>query len=308
MKKKVLPKKSIVGAAATIFLGGCSADHSEYNMGSRYDDLLLNSNSEKGKHLLNINELRLSAEIERYANIMNLLIKDITTDESASKQFCSDPDTYLSQKKYSAIYGVNISQYLNQKDKMVLLAMADKEVLDAAKNKNLSEFIRLCRLKGLISDSAKIVSNGYADYKKFFKTEEDYQLFLKSLPHSEQMMLKSGAVEESIYMGIAIGAKIAAITHDYILDQFHTCGETELPEMPTEVLSVMHDEPILKFWANEHSDTYIPAELLYDELVLTRADELTNAIIENYSHYDREKIREFIALNLQNFYNLENKL
>jgi len=187
-----------------------------------------------------------------------------------------------------------------------LMAIADKEVRGAAKKDDLSEFIRLCRTKGLLSNATKIVSKGYVDYKRFFKSEEEYKLFIEQMSNFEQMSgfeFNPNAPEAEFILGLVavVGARVGAYVDDYVYEYVHWWGSPPAPNTK----NVLNEEPVLKLWIKENTDTYFPSEFLFDELVIQRANELSNVIVGLYPNYDKEKIQEFITLNLQNFYELK---
>jgi hypothetical protein len=307
-KNKTTVKKDIIKATAvTVLLSSCSVDYSEYNIGEgAYDALLTESSSEKGSQLLNITEFKLTGEVEKYARTMKSLIEDITKSEDESTLFCSDPDAYISKDKYKNLWGINISEYLTEKDKMILKAIADNEVRGATKKGDLSEFIRLCRIKGLLSDATKIVSRGYVNYKRFFKSEEEFRLFVEQMSKFEQMSkskFTTASDKQEFVLGIVavVGARIGAYVDDYVYEHAHWLGYPKEMAMG----NVLYEEPVLRLWAKENTDTYISSEFLFDELVIQKAEELSSAIVGLYPNYDKEKIQEFIALNLQKFYELK---
>ena len=300
-KNTTITKGNIIkAAAATVLLSSCSKDYLEHNIGDgHYDDLMLKSSYEKGEQLLNITEFKLTDEVEKYAQTMRFLIEDITKSEDASFSFCKDPDAYLEQGKFSDLLGININEYLNKKDKIVLIAIADKEVREVAKKGDIAEFIRLCKSKGLLSDVTNIISREQVDYARFFQSEEEYNLFFEQISEFERMSnSKFTDKQDCGVLGLFVGIKIGVVADDYVLDRVEFWGYGA--EMV--VRNVIKEEPVLKLWTKENNDTYIPPELFFDELVIKRAEELSNAIVEIYPNYDKEKIQEFIAINLQKGY------
>lgn len=306
MKKKITLKKGVIGSVAVVILASsCNADYSEYNQeDSVYKNLLVSSNPDAGAQLLNIRELKLTNEVRQYASIMHTLIEDITKDGNSAKLFCSDPDAYLSQSKFSNTLNIDLSQYLTEKDKMILMALTDEDVQKAAKQSNLSDFIRVCKSKGFLSDPAAIISRSTADYSHFFETQEDYQFFMqKMLPsYSTRATVEDAFVA---VIGIAVGARVGAYVDDYVYENTEFWGVGYEQSMSIGTRNIIKEEPTLRLWANEHPDTIIESEKLFDEMVIQRADEIANAICDNYPQYDKEKIKEFLVLNLQAFYNIK---
>lgn len=301
-KKKTLQKGVISAVVVSIFASSCNADYTEYNQeDSVYKNLLVSSNPDVGAQLLNIRELNLTNEVQNYASIMHTLMKDITTDVNSAKLFCSNPDAYLSQTKFSQTLNIDLSQYLTDQDKMVLLALTDEDVQRAAKQNNLSDFIRLCKSKGLLSDPATIVSKCNVDYSHFFETEEDYQLFkgkMSSLRSVDNMNEAFVA-----YIGVLVGARVGAYADDYVFDRTEFWGVSNHENIVTK--NIISAETTLRLWTNEHVGTVIESEKLFDAMVIQRAEEVASAIVENYPEYDKEKIKEFLVLNLQTFYNIK---
>lgn len=304
-KKEAMLRKGIIGVVTTsILVSSCTIDHLEYNRtNGLYDHLWASSDPDLGEQLLNIENIQLSNKIQEYARIVGFLIEDVTKDKVSAQLFCSDPDAYLAQKKIKDAFDINIDQYLTDKDKRLIMAFADDEVRSAAKRQDLAEFLRLCKSKGLLSNPVKVISEGYANYSEFFKSTEEYVSFMK---HLNDLTNPSGVVlqnddSEAFVLALVVGIRLGAIAEDYVYDQVEFWGAAQAPA----ISKVINEEPTLKFWINEHSETYIPSELLFEELVLQTADNLAQVVVENFPHYDRDKIKEFIAINLQNFYDIK---
>jgi hypothetical protein len=302
-------KKGVISASAVaiggILANSCETDLSDYNhVNGQYDALWQSSYLDKGEQFLNIKELQLSDKFKEYTCIMEILMDDVTNNETSAKLFCYNPNAYLSQKKIENI-DVDLKQYLTERDKRGIMAFADKEIRDAAKQMTLSEFIHLCKSKRLLTTPVDVISKGYADYSRFFDSTEDYKAFLNQVASisGEDELKQMGDSCALVFIG---AIRVAIINDDYVYDYQHLWGDMA-PTIESSISDVIKEEPVFRFWIKEHDKTYIPPHLLFDELILQRSGEIAHAIVVEYPNYDEEKLKEFIALNLQNYYNFKSE-
>lgn len=317
MKKKVRSVNSLVKkrgsqlilsiVTASIFAGSCNVPEiveAEYN---NQDNIYgtTRAAADVGLQFLNIEELNVDEDLANYIVIMRDLFDDITSDSMRAAQFCANPEEYLSQEKFQK-YNHDLSIFLSENDKRILLALSDPEVIEAAQSDDLRQFIRICYAKQLLTQDAEILSENIVSAEHYFKSKDDY-LAVKEYVSSDQFVTQLNINKANVNteaMAIVAAIVVAVVADEYVLDRVRFWGAME--NTFQEVSHTLSREPVLRFW-QENNEAIIDKTVLYDELISTRARNIAKIIAEEIPTINEGELCDFLALNLQHYYALSNK-
>ena len=149
MKRKPGYKQIISGAlATTLLLESCVKDYDLLYVDKSVPDI--NKNIQKmlksgSTHiLLNI---QISEDDRKYFDFINRLTLDILQDRNKAAQFIENPNGYVESSGFSGLI-------ISLDDDLIKLvtSIADIDIYNAIQQNNISEFIRLCKEKNLVTN------------------------------------------------------------------------------------------------------------------------------------------------------------
>ena len=303
-KIKEVAKVGIVSATiSSILFGACTVDSSWYN---NQDNIYGDINLTKGKEdLLNIHELELSKTFEQYAAIIRLIMDDVMTNEAAAREFCDNPNAYIESRNFDNM--ISVSKFeLYEKDKRLIMALADPQILDAARGRDFTNFITLCIQKGYFASVQEILSVDTINIRKFFKTEDDYQKYLEILQKvcPDNLLTRDPHLPDSF----AVGAPVLAIGFGGIEIGIVVHMEAWIWGAQAHFTSIgAQNEPVMKLWYNENTRTVTKDEkfAFYDQVINRRIEEAVQLISENVSGINVDELRSFLIANFKKYYSYE---
>lgn len=304
-KTKSLSEKVIAGTLLTTIIGSC-IDKNAYNFRDN-----LYSDPTYGQidkiDLLNIEELHLSDEFIQYIKIINEIFVDITTDPIQAHFFCEDTEGYLKSKNLFILTKSNdiIDFHLTDRDKKLLLAMTDPDIMAAVENRDFEAFLGLCKHKGYFTDTKDILTINYENYRPFFETDDDYIKFVNEI---EKINGKINTKTESVSQSDAymIGAPIAAVGFGVVeigvvVDKIAWISAAE--NSPTHKQS---NDPALSIWISKGATITKQQEmLLYDELVENRVIPIVEIIARECPNVDADALQNFLITNFKAYYGIK---
>lgn len=307
-KIKEAGKPSVVGLViSSILINSCAVDPTAYN---NENNIYGNINTDQTfkKDLLNINELQLSAELLDYANVINIIIDDITNNSKSAELFCSDPDGYIKQHDLGSLMTGSIKFEITDHDKRLLRALTDEDVMNTVRARDFRNFVNVCVSKGYFSKANDIMNVNFSEYRKFFKSEEDfnkYREMIKSINTGNNVKTRSDGGDEFL-IGVPVGAVGFAVVEIGVGVDMATVAHQYTSVSGAEAYSTPlgnRNEPVMKLWYNENT-TVTPDEktIFYDELIAKRVEEMVETICEEFPQVDKNALRNFIVINFKNYY------
>lgn len=102
-----------------------------------------------------------------------------------------------------------------------------------------------------------------------------------------------------------VAGVVGAVEAGVVFDQI--AWVTSLSENDSVVNSraantIIQQEPVMQLWFNSDPTAEIDENILYSEFVENRANFLIESLDDTYPQIDRNKLKEVIILNLQNYY------
>jgi hypothetical protein len=300
--KKLNPKfsKAVLGTvAASITVSSC------YN-GHIFDDSLYGEFAEnsttKGLSVIDIRNSNLSDEFIRRSNIINDIINNILSNRSELVQFTNDQEKYLLSKELEL--NIELADY----EKKLLIAFNDDEVIRAVKENNIESFLRICKEKeyiGVVNEKIKS-----EDLQAMFKTEEDYDNFLKmidaeidddgyivqvvgvvALPVVVVAYMYLGAVTIA---GVAVAAYAAAALSGPSVN-----GERSIS---SHISKLLENEPVLRIWTDNNG--VINSDVFYSEVIDKQVYSFREFIEKAFPETRFNKAIEIFRIQLEGYYGL----
>lgn len=305
MRKKTLFTKTVVTTVATsVLISSC------YN-GHDFDDCIYGEFAEntqtRGLSLMDINESNLSLDFQKKAHAINKIIQLILSEPQDAKEFASDPQEYLSIKE------LDFDITLSIKEKNALLAFCDNDVINAVKENNFRDFIKICNERKYITPQPFSTFTTESELREIFKTEEEYENFITT------MNINNDGLSTNSEFGVAfaalavvavavaailveVGAAIQAVV--YLDIEISGLGEASAKNNSNiDIISSTNtNDSVLKIWTDNNGK--IGNDIFYSEMI----EKQTNAIIDNYvnqfPNIDKDKFSKFVKLQLEGFYGL----
>lgn len=322
MKKKTETPKTLVSksigtkiAMCTLIPGvlitsSCGSDE-PYN-GS--EDRLYGTpakNLSRGQSFVLLDSIMLSTEYRAYVDVLSTSIEEIMQDQTIAIEFRNNPDLFLKKKTDGILKKTDIEVSISESDKLLLLAITDPLIQEKINNKDLKGFIQMCIQKGYMNPSLPKITD---DYARFFKSQSDFDKFknafnvnIATSEHALSRTIEQESISNEawgIVAGVVAGV-VGAVEAGVVFDQI--AWVTSLSENDSVVNSraantIIQQEPVMQLWFNSDPTAEIDENILYSEFVENRANFLIESLDDTYPQIDRNKLKEVIILNLQNYY------
>ena len=275
-------------------------------------------------------ELNLSEENLAYLNFLNKLSADIIDNPQIAKEFMRSPEKYLAA---NGIKGMKIN--FDEGMLRLVMMLADEEICKAIQSNDVNKFFSLCREKNLIStiqksDIAKIkeiIENNRDVFKAIGNSiKEDGSLDWANLdgtdilvgpnviviPVAAAVVLIIGVLAAFFKYGVManhwLASNTKAINNTVHIEVYGAKTTHSGIEMPY----TNPDPYITQIWILKNLDlnsTYV----MLNEYDRQQINELVNEIWKIYpemkdSNIDKEKLQQFIVLNISKLYNFYGNL
>jgi len=306
MKRKPGYKQIISGAlATTLLLESCVKDYDLLYVDKSVPDI--NKNIQKmlksgSTHiLLNI---QISEDDRKYFDFINRLTLDILQDRNKAAQFIENPNGYVESSGFSGLI-------ISLDDDLIKLvtSIADIDIYNAIQQNNISEFIRLCKEKNLVTNFQ------IADIERINKLIEANPSLLSL------MDLQNG---DSSVVAFVIAIAVVAIVAVWAFVASHLAlvnvagGGTVIVAAAAGTwvwktwgsdssTSLINNDPmLLQIWAlngGNSSDTYMMLSE-YEQAQMTEfITILEREFPDKLVNVDKEALKQVIALNLKQISN-----
>lgn len=202
MSKKRSKKhfESIVSSvlATSILSSSCTYYHSE-DVYDRYEPT-----RNIGDALLPIS-IKIKPDDARYIKALQKLSIDILNNPEIANEALNNPLTVLNK------YGYNGDIRLDDTITKIILALGNKEINDAIKNKNMNDFVALCKKYNLIADQNKseFLSNKYYQ-EQLTKYKEYTQTRVQADETAAELFFVAGAIAIAVVAVVVVAGVGAA--------------------------------------------------------------------------------------------------
>ena len=221
-----------------------------------------------------------SVDVE-YVSFLETLSDEIVRDSSVAKTFVDDPTGYCRSHGYDI--HVNMDSGLLK----LVLALGDKELVDAAQKGDVKRYVSLCRKKGLLN----IESFTKDDYiKKLISqlqnSQSDNTVGLMAM---NPVDISAVAVYGCIFVAIAAVAAEA----------FVVLGTTTWVSHGQSLDSSSNSTAVQQVW-NLKSDakTSLPSDLT-NEIVEEGIEMMQEQLPQEFAHVDKKALKTILLLKLQ---------
>lgn len=261
------------------------------------------ANLSRGTSFITLDSIALSDEFRAYVTVMSTTLRDILSDQNTAYLFCNNPEYYFHNKFSGDSILSKMSMELSTTDKNFLLATTDPDIQKSLLNGDFQEFITLCNTKGFLTYTLPAITR--ENYRKFFKTEDDYHKFqdyfsskypngIASRAPSQDMISQAWAIAVPVAGVVVAGLELAIV-----FDQIAWTTKMSYTEVSSAQMSaIAEQEPIMKLWINADNTTTVDASTMFNELVVNRANEAVNLIETEFPNVDKEALKEFFILNI----------
>lgn len=304
------PKPAVIKVVTTVVTSSLLAQScaiTEYNTANNeYGSF--SPNLTKGLNMVDISEINLSDEVVAKIKAVSSIVKEILLNKAEARAFAQNPSSYLAAKELS------FHIVLSEDEKAVLMAFSDDDIIEAIKNNNIDSFMELCKERGYIG---AVKGNSVEDVKKCFKTEEDYNNFMRSMGGNTPTLFGApgapGAGDDGnegaigmfvpfpVFVFLIAAIEVVAAAQLYFYVQVSVIGPPGQPGARSIQLQPLNDtEPVIKLWCDNNS--VIETDELYKVVVDDEVDKITSITLKHYPEVDEYKLRSVLKLNLEGYY------
>jgi hypothetical protein len=306
MKRKPGYKQIISGALATTFLlESCVKDYDLLYVDKSVPDINKNIQTmlKSGSTHILLN-IQISEDDRKYFDFINKLTLDILQDRNKAAQFIENPNGYVESSGFSGLI-------ISLDDDLIKLvtSIADIDIYNAIQQNNISEFIRLCKEKNLVTNFQ------IADIERINKLIEANPslLSLMDLQNGDSSVV-------AFVIAIAVGAIVAvwAFVASHLALVNVAGGGTVIVAAAAGTwvwktwgsdssTSLINNDPmLLQIWAlngGNSSDTYMMLSE-YEQAQMTEfITILEREFPDKLVNVDKEALKQVIALNLKQISN-----
>lgn len=331
-KPNVIVTKVVSGTVATsILISSCNIV--EYNL----DNSVYGSfapNGTKGVALIDISDTNLSADVVEKIKAISQIVNEIINNPNAAKSFAENPSIYLHGKELD--FKINLSH----EEKRLLMAFADKDMMNAIKEEDFESFLRIGKERGYIG---VIGNRTKEDLRSLFKSEEEYNKFMESIEGSGTVLYgapgapggsgmpgggntgggntggdnsgdenpgQPGPVVAGVAFVVAVAGAIVYVGVESIgIAQVGVYLHVGVVGPPGEVgvpgqrsMPLNNREPVIKLWYDNNQ----PVEIsdFYNEMIDEQIDVLTESVMKHYPEVDEYTLRGMLRTTLEGYYGL----
>lgn len=174
--------------------------------------------------------INLSIEDKQLLSIFSELVQDILTDPVVAADFSANPLAYLAQRGYT--YQGNLDAGLLQ----MVTAFADEDIRTAIEERDVNEFIMLCKNKGLLALPTGL-------------DEANLRAQIASFSNDVLSDDNTGLVPVAIALALVVAVAVVLV---FVVADGPDCDD------PPCIVAAFNNLSPLVLWAYNSPDTYIP--------------------------------------------------
>ena len=251
------------------------------------------TNNDLGNNLMDLYSSNLSEVFFAEMRCVENIINELLSNTNSLKQLLLNPTDFYSERE------ITCEIKLSPDQKKLLTAFADDDVIKHVKSNNVKDFVKTCIEKGYVNQHIYNRVN-INDIKKYFKTEKDFDEFVKKYGNND---VKSAFVllVPVLVAGVVVGLYIAgAITMVVFAStavwEVAVIGKKQIKELFRDG----NYDPIVRLWY----DNALPSidNSKFKNVIIEQSNLVMNTI-EDYIDEDcKERVLKIITEQLTGYY------
>ncbi|MDR3218419.1 MAG: hypothetical protein LBU22_05470 [Dysgonamonadaceae bacterium] len=277
--------------SATVLTGSClqySCTESDLLYGN-----IATNNSDLGELAIPIS-LKLKPQDVQYIKALQKITYDILNSPKKAKDFNDNPKLFLQK------YGYEGNIQLDDNLLKITMALADNEINDAIKKKDIKLFIKLCKEKGIITQSKGIFAdNFYQDQFDEILNTDSFKKFQKQFSLKKEFdeiaVFLPFAIVMAVAAAVVVGIWAIAVWQEAVWIDSGAMAVTDATKTQLDVIDIyaLKNEGEIK-------ETYIAVDKYTEELVDKSISVLKEIQPDFFDNNLESEVRNIIKINILN--------